>query len=73
MKPVIDLVLHASGSSSALVLSGYTCVPCAVAGQAWLWIKRASCDEEESDGFTHSPTLSLTYSLTHSPNLSLTH
>lgn len=31
-----------------MVLSGYTCVPVQVASQ-WLWLKRASTDEEEKD------------------------
>lgn len=40
--------LDSNQTSSAMVLSGYTCAPIQVASQ-WLWIKRASTDEEEKD------------------------
>ena len=42
------MYLDSSSSSSALVLSGYTCVPVMVANQ-WLWLKRAANKEEEKD------------------------
>jgi len=47
-RPVIDIQLDAGATSSAMVLSGYVCVPVPVSGQ-WLWVKRASTDEEEKD------------------------
>ena len=40
--------LDSATTSSAMVLSGYTCAQIQVASQ-WLWIKRASTDEEEKD------------------------
>ena len=48
LKPIVDMYLDSASSSSALVLSGYTCVPVMVANQ-WLWLKRAANKEEEKD------------------------
>lgn len=48
LKPIIDLQLSAAAMSSAMVLSGYTSVTDSVGGQ-WLWIKRATTEEEEKD------------------------
>ena len=48
LKPIIDVQLEASAVSSALVISGYTCSGVAISGQ-WLWIKRATTQEEEKD------------------------
>jgi Ca2+-binding EF-hand superfamily protein len=48
LRPIIDIQLDSATTSSALVLSGYTCIPQQIAGQ-WLWIKRAFSYEEEND------------------------
>ena len=48
LKPVVNMYLDSSSTSSALVLSGFTCVNVMVANQ-WLWLKRASDREEEKD------------------------
>jgi len=48
MKPVVNMYLDSSSTSSALVLSGFTCVNVMVANQ-WLWLKRAADREEEKD------------------------
>ena len=48
LKPITDIQLDSSTTSSAMVLSGYVCAPIQVAGQ-WLWLKRAGNDEEEKD------------------------
>ena len=48
LKPIIDVQLHSSPTSSDFVLSGYTCDSVPISGQ-WLWIKRATTDEEEKD------------------------
>ena len=48
LKPIIDIQLESSMTSSALVISGYTCLGFAISGQ-WVWIKRATTQEEEKD------------------------
>eukprot|EP01032_Pedospumella_encystans_P016863 gene16863-19219_t len=48
LKPIIDVQLHNSSTSSDFVLAGYTCDTVQVSGQ-WLWIKRATTDDEEKD------------------------
>lgn len=48
LKPIVDMYLDNSSTNSALVLSGYTCVPVMITGQ-WLWLKRAADKEEEKD------------------------
>lgn len=48
LKPIIDIQLDASATSSSSVLIGYSCIPLSVAGQ-FVWIKRASTEEEEKD------------------------
>lgn len=47
-KPVIDMLLDSDSTNSTLVLRGYVCVPTPISSQ-WLWIKRASTEEEEKD------------------------
>jgi hypothetical protein len=48
LKPIIDVQLHSQPTSSEFVLAGYTCDSTPLSGQ-WLWIKRATNDEEEKD------------------------
>lgn len=48
LKPVVDLQLDSSSYSTALVISGYTCLPVSISGQ-WVWIKRANTIQEELD------------------------
>ena len=48
LKPIIDITLDTSSVSSALVISGYTCLGIPISGQ-WIWIKRAITQEEEKD------------------------
>lgn len=48
LKPVIDIQIDASSHSTALVISGYTCLPIPISGQ-WVWIKRATTVQEEMD------------------------
>lgn len=48
LKPIIDIQLDASSTSSAMVISGYTCSGLPISGQ-WVWIKRASSQEDEKD------------------------
>lgn len=48
LKPIIDIQLDSSSTSSALVISGYICIPVSLSGQ-WVWIKRAGDIEEEKD------------------------
>jgi hypothetical protein len=48
LKPIIDVQLHNSATSSEFVLAGYTCDIIPISGQ-WLWIKRATTEEEERD------------------------
>ena len=45
----MNIQLDSASTSSAMVLSGYTCAQIQVANQ-WLWLKRATNDEEEKDG-----------------------
>lgn len=47
-KPVVDIQLDSQSTSTAKVLSGYLCIPVPVSGQ-WVWIKRATTEEEEKD------------------------
>ncbi|RYH19867.1 hypothetical protein EON65_25440 [archaeon] len=47
-KPIVDIILESASVSSDLVLAGYICDPVPIAGQ-YLWIKRATTDEEEKD------------------------
>jgi hypothetical protein len=49
LKPIIDIQLDKASTSSTMVLNGYTSVSIQIANQ-WLWIKRATNDEEELDG-----------------------
>lgn len=49
LKPIIDIQLFNSSISSAMVLSGYTCVSESVSGGQWMWLKRATTDEDEKD------------------------
>jgi hypothetical protein len=51
LRPIIDIQLEQSERSSALVISGYTCITTQIAGQ-YLWIKRAKTREEEQDAVT---------------------
>jgi len=48
MKPIIDIQLSNESVSTAKILSGYVCLPISISGQ-WVWIKRASTEEEEND------------------------
>eukprot|EP01035_Chromulina_nebulosa_P017446 gene17446-22998_t len=48
LKPIIDIQLDSSYSSTALVISGYNSIPTPLANQT-VWIKRATSDEEEQD------------------------
>jgi hypothetical protein len=48
LKPIIDVQLHSAPTSSDFVLAGYTCDTTPISGQ-WLWIKRATTEEEEKD------------------------
>lgn len=51
LRPILDIQVDNSSTSSALVLSGYTCINESISGQ-WLWIKRAFRLEDEFDGIT---------------------
>jgi hypothetical protein len=48
LKPIVDIQLMNISTSSAMVLSGYTCLVDPI-GSQWIWIKRADSDEEERD------------------------
>lgn len=48
LKPIVAIHLDTSSTSSALVISGYTCLGLPVSGQ-WVWVKRATTQEEEKD------------------------
>ena len=48
LKPIVDVQLEQSSISSAMVISGYTCLNVPISGQ-YLWIKRAKTAEEELD------------------------
>lgn len=48
LKPIVDMQLHSESASSAFVISGYTCISTSINGY-WLWIKRASNEEEQMD------------------------
>jgi Ca2+-binding EF-hand superfamily protein len=48
LKPVIDVQLEDFSYSSAMVASGYICLPLSISGQ-YVWIKRAKNKEEEKD------------------------
>ena len=46
LKPIIDIQLHKSNTSSDFVISGYLCDPTPIFGQ-WLWVRRAVNEDEE--------------------------
>lgn len=48
LRPIVDIQLDSSATSSALVLSGYTSLSQQIAGQ-YLWIKRAFLYEDEAE------------------------
>ncbi len=48
LKPIIDIQLENTSSSSAMVLSGFTCLEIPISGQ-YVWIRRASNVQEEED------------------------
>jgi Ca2+-binding EF-hand superfamily protein len=48
LKPIVDIQLEASSVSTALVISGYTCLPVPISNQ-WVWVKRATTVQEELD------------------------
>eukprot|EP01041_Mallomonas_annulata_P011754 gene11754-24650_t len=48
LKSILDIQLQKCSSSSALVMSGYTCLPETIAGQ-YIWIRRATSDEDDLD------------------------
>lgn len=49
LKPIIDILLDSSSTSSDLVLSGYLCDPIPLPSGHFVWTKRASNEEEEKD------------------------
>lgn len=49
LKPIIDIQLDDSSSYAPLVISGYTCLATPVSSGQYLWIKRATNNEEEKD------------------------
>lgn len=48
LKPIIDIILDATGASSELVISGYSANPNLIAAQT-VWIKRAATEDDEKD------------------------
>ena len=48
LKPIVDIQLESVSYSTAMVVSGYTCLPISLSGQ-WVWIKRAATIAEEQD------------------------
>lgn len=48
LKPIVDIQLETSSVSTALVISGYTCLPIPISSQ-WVWVKRAATVQEELD------------------------
>jgi Ca2+-binding EF-hand superfamily protein len=48
LKPIVDVQLETSSSSTALIISGYICLPTPISGQ-WVWLKRATTIQEELD------------------------
>jgi Ca2+-binding EF-hand superfamily protein len=58
LRPIIDIQLEASSSSTALIISGYICLPIPISGQ-WVWLKRAATVQEEFDSIVDFQVRSL--------------
>ena len=52
LKTIVDIQLEAVGSSSAMVLSGYTCQRGVTLSGQYLWVKYATSPEHEDDAIT---------------------